>query len=79
MRKTAISCAVAIVMLTATAAAHAGGYIAIDSWGASGTGYGQFRQPKGIAIDRRGYVSMSDNAKDQAGNAAYCRGLLSVR
>jgi len=64
VRKTAISCAVAIVMLTATAAAHAGGYIAIDSWGASGTGYGQFRQPKGIAIDRHGYVSMSDNAND---------------
>jgi hypothetical protein len=50
VRKTAISCAIAVVMLTVTAAAHAGGYI-----------------------------SMSDNAKDQAGNAAYCRGLLSVR
>lgn len=64
MRKTAISTAIAIVMLTLTPAAHAGGYIAVDSWGAYGIGDGQFRQPKGIAIDRYGSVYVSDYAND---------------
>jgi DNA-binding beta-propeller fold protein YncE len=65
VRKAAIiTAAVAIVMLIATATAYAGGYTAIDSWGAPGTGVGQFRQPKGIAVDQYGFVYVCDYAND---------------
>jgi DNA-binding beta-propeller fold protein YncE len=59
-----ISAAIAIVILATTATAYAGGYIAIDAWGSLGTGAGQFRQPKGIAVDQYGFVYVSDYAND---------------
>jgi DNA-binding beta-propeller fold protein YncE len=63
-RVSIITAAVAIVMLAASASAYAGGYTAIDSWGSYGTGAGQLAQPKGIAVDRYGFVYVCDYAND---------------
>ena len=60
----AFACAAITAAVAGAPAARAGGYVSVATWGTAGTGYGELRCPKGIAVDSSGTVYVSDYVND---------------